>query len=143
MEFLVRFSDGDEKWLQYSTDISMTLAFAEFCKLPPLSQLLRTVKEVSSWERLEKRNFEPQLVHSAGVLLLRTWSAEWYESLPLEDLYTKKYVVRAYVQSGREKYKDYTVKVPFFNISQLVNHWFMVIHLHPLRSDEIVVDDLL
>ncbi len=49
LQFLVRYEDGDELFVKYSPDITMTKAFEEFCKVRRhLSILLFPLEEVRS-----------------------------------------------------------------------------------------------
>jgi hypothetical protein len=96
MEFLVRFKDNDEVWLPYTKDVSSTKPYEDYVRpRPPLCPLAFSSQEAAAWV-VQLNATAITEVNPGNIVFvdLRSYGADWYESLelPLSDL--KTYVVQ-------------------------------------------------
>lgn len=122
MQFLVQFIDGEEQWTPYSTDLSTTLAFEQFCsqsRYHALQMLLLPVKLLTNKLRLLNLSPVNMDLYKQGVYInLRSYGGDWYDSralLPHKD--TVNYYVKCRVLwDKRTKTKQaYTLRCPVFH----------------------------
>lgn len=95
MSFLVRFADGSEHWLDWSQDLFSTIQYEAFCSANrELWPLLHPSDEVK--KACNAVNATPIIEVAVGDLVyvdLRCYGAAWYDTLPLPDKYTTKFMV--------------------------------------------------
>jgi hypothetical protein len=146
MKFLVKFIDGDERWLPYGRDIISNEQWLAFCHSHgELRPLLHTVDEWKSNVRELKRvgicNVEPGMV---CFVLLRAWGAQFYEALGWPDLYQKRYVVKCeYLRWSYKSHAKIDVSCALFNsvfIWDAVDVLLYGLQLE-LKEDMILVDE--
>ena len=116
-EFLVRFADGDERWLPFGKDISSTVQFESFCNTrTQLIPLLTTEKE---WKvRMKRINNEGFDGVSPGVVFyleLRYFGDSYYQHIGLPYADAIVYVVECeYVEWLSKKETVIVVKCKLF-----------------------------
>jgi hypothetical protein len=103
MTFLVRFGDGDECWLDWSPDITLTVAFETFCmasRFKMLQLLVLSAEQVKAIQKALKKEIVPVTIYGSTVYInLRSYGADWYDSLtelPAKDMV--QYYVKCRVQ---------------------------------------------
>ena len=113
MQFLVRFADGDERWVPYSPDIALTEAYETYCSSEPmLAVLLLPSKEVAKWHtamgRLPITSIEPGVVFYADI---RIYGCEYYDQqlTDIPDRHTRRYFVPMTVTQHLPDYKGKSV----------------------------------
>ena len=75
-----------------------------------------------------------------GVISLRDWGYNWYSTLLLPDLLESHYVVAINIIKVRSRTKDYTISIPFFGITIVVNHLFIYLYFLELKDNYVVID---
>jgi hypothetical protein len=126
-EFLVQFEDEEKPiWVKYSQDLATNETFREYCKsLKCLEVLTMKANEVSRYVNNLKR-LKISLVKPGDRVYvdLRTYSLQdngrWYDSLNLEDAYTKQYVLKA--RYGRYNHKENKIQI-YFELYNQTMYW--------------------
>ncbi len=94
-EFLVKFKDGDQKWLPFNNDLSTTLQFEEYCR--NRTQLFPLLFSDKIWKkRMREVNMIGINMVSPGItfyLDLRYFGDAYYQSLQLPNSDLIIYVV--------------------------------------------------
>jgi hypothetical protein len=104
MQFLVRFSDGDEIWLYFSnkkSNISRTVVFEEYCRSKPeLYILILSDKDAKKHiQETNKRRINTLEPGDIFYLDIRTYGYQWYSNLQLPESDFRTYVVKCSVQT--------------------------------------------
>jgi hypothetical protein len=104
MQFLVRFSDGDEIWLYFSnkkSNISRTVVFEEYCRSKPeLYILILSDKDAKKHiQETNKRRINTLEPGDIFYLDIRTYGYQWYNNLQLPESDFRTYVVKCSVQT--------------------------------------------
>ena len=145
LDFLVKFTDGEEVWLPYSNDTNQTEAFQKFCKLhKELGIVLMSLEDVKILKReVMAKNVDMDMSGKFIYLNYRVWDCNWCDWLDcLKDRYKTNYVVLAKVVKVSMKSKDYKIYVPLFRKTFLVNNWFIYLHGSMLElGDAVLVDE--
>jgi hypothetical protein len=132
MEFYIRFSDGCSHWKTWSTDISTTVQYEDFCNtIPALFPLKFSAKIATQFIR--DINQKPILSVSPGTTVymdLRGIGCGWYESLNLPKSAFSVYVVPLnYGEYHNRDRTKITCFIPSLNIHwhgrAAVNHYFV------------------
>jgi hypothetical protein len=146
--FLVEFTDGDQRWLPFGSDLSKSRPFEEFCVgVSELRPLLMSLKE---W-KMEATSLNHVGITSVSpgdecFVDLRAWGAGYYDALPMEDKYSGvRYVVHCkYLQwsyKGRQDKID--VRCQVFKLTFIwsaVDVFLYGMHLE-LRPEFILVNE--
>ncbi len=121
VSFLVKFIDGDERWLPFGTDIATSGPFEDFClntsELRPLLVSLKEWKvEAASLNRIGITTVSPG---DKCFVDLRAWGHGYYDALPMEDKYAGvRYVVECrYTQwSYKGRHDRIDLHCPLFKL---------------------------
>ncbi len=144
LDFLVKFSDDEERWLPYSNDINQTIAFEKFCKSrKELSIVLMPLEEVKQLKReILAMDVDMGLLGKVMYINWRVCDPSWYDWLDLlKDRYKINYVLLAKVLKVSNKSKDYKLLVPLFKKAFLVNNWFIYLHGSMMELGDAVLFD--
>ena len=102
--FLVRFSDGDQRWLPFSPDLTQTRQFETFCSSQPLKLLLLSAQLAANLKRTVGRERVTTRVNIGDTVYvdLRAFGAAWYASKAdtLPHLFTHTNVVLGTYSTG-------------------------------------------
>lgn len=95
IEFLVRFSDGDEVWLPWSRDLFTTKQYEAFCRInTELRPLLVSEKQAQKDRQLLVNSDVTEVKEGDVVFVdLRTYGSDWYNTLLLPDKDRLKYML--------------------------------------------------
>lgn len=96
MEFLIRFADGDERWVTWSKDLFDTTHYEHFCKsVPALYPLIYNLAEAK--RRMAEINAQPitevEPQQRFFLDLRQRGGAAWYNSIGLPDSAMKTYML--------------------------------------------------
>jgi hypothetical protein len=88
MEFLVRYMDESEHWVNYSPDIYQTEAFEYFCNhRPELKILLQPSNMVRSYiSAISRQQIPTHQQNQHGFVNLRIYGSTWYDTQELKPL---------------------------------------------------------
>ena len=94
MEFNVLFKSGDAVWLTYTQDIFQMIQFENYCNdTPGLYFLQYSSKDADKRQRAVNKQPITTLQPGESIYVdIRTWGAQWYQSIGLPDMYTTRYV---------------------------------------------------
>lgn len=96
MSFRITFDDNETKWIPFSTDISSTEQFKEYCKLnKPLIPLLYSEKEwkllASKMDKIPITTVKPKQICYVN---LKCWGWNYYQNLNLPEFLEKSYFIK-------------------------------------------------
>jgi hypothetical protein len=139
MQFLVQFGDGDELWLNWSTDITNTEAFEKYCvghRFKMLRLLLLSVKQVTAVKTQVNRELIPVKCYNSEVFInLRSYGGDWYDSrtkLPNKD-YTEYYLRAQVSRTKTNNPKKCTLSTKVFKgVSE--HDWFYMEYFGNIRK---------
>jgi hypothetical protein len=147
--FKLLFSDGTIIDQYYSTNISTTVAFQEFCSYPMyLTNLLKTVAELKK-EQVGMNKETILLVKPGDIvyICLRALDYEKYVKSSLPDKFSTEYVTRGEYGSYRGKHqKEIAITFPDIKKSvMVVNNWFVhyIGSSSMIDNGQVVIDDRL
>eukprot|EP01039_Chlorochromonas_danica_P011569 gene11569-12955_t len=126
MEFLVLFADRSEVWLPWSTDLTTTVHFEDFCRARPcLSLLVYTQREAQRrLADLRRTPLAEDLVGQHVYVDLRSYGAAWYATLTLPALHRRDYLVRYVYGQKTSRFKIH-VSCPLWAETFCVDHAFV------------------
>jgi hypothetical protein len=131
MQFLVKFSDGEELWLPYSADLVNTEAYQLYItQHKPLRILQSSVAEFQNRiKQMNNSSIRDVKPGSEVFVDLRCYGWGWYDSLDLPDkhllTYVVKYIYRQYIGRKQNKIQVYC---PVFKETFTVNNQFVMMY---------------
>jgi len=133
MQFLVRFADAQELWLNWNIDLQDSSPYEDYVRsVPALAPLIVSAKEAASWSRLLRKS--PVIDVSPNSLTridLRSLGTEWYANLDIPDKHLLTFMVQAEFRSLKAAKKKIVLHCPLLEYSCVVDNVF--IHLYCLR----------
>ena len=129
-EFLVRFIDGDERWVPWSKDLFDTTQYEEYCmSIKCLRPLVSPVSQVKSWlKRLRSIPIEVIAPTTPIYLDIRAFGYDWYQALPLPDLHVHSYLVEAVYGAWVKTNRSIRLECPVLQRSMVVDHVFVYMY---------------
>jgi len=129
MEFFIRFTDGDQRWVTWNKDLFDSVPYEMFCRArSELFPLVYTLKEAE--RRIKEINQRPIAAvapgHTVYVDLRSRGSCTWYESIGLPRSEELKYVLRCTYMAwiGTQKRK-LSLRCDLLQITYTVDHYFV------------------
>lgn len=134
VDFEVEFADGSVLWLPFSTDISATQHFEEFCRSrSELQLLLLSSADALARERLWRKSEITLVTPNLQVYVdLRSYGPAWYLTLALPDHLHRIYLLPHTYGSLNRTRKKINLHCPLFNETYLVDNVF--VQLYGLRT---------
>jgi hypothetical protein len=127
MDFLIRFGDGSELWLPWSWDLYQTVQYEVFCSSnPELRPLLHSAQKVKADIARLKQSVISEVTPGDVVYVdLRSYGADWYDTLDLPDKYLIKYLVEYRYLDFLEAKTRIRCHCPVFNEYFIVDRDFV------------------
>jgi hypothetical protein len=147
MEYLVRFEDGDERFLVHSKDVTDTVAFADFCaERPECRALLKSAK--AAHEQVQK--LRASVLNSVGqhqtfLFNLRVLGQLWYDDLELPNWRKHTYVIELRVLDITNKQKRAVMGSELYKNEKWIfsNYEFLFYALAASPAHTIVTSELI
>ena len=139
MEFLVRYNDGDERWITWTNDLFNTVQYEEYCRsVPSLWQMIYQLKVAARMAAdLNKVPITEVAPNDTAYVDIRWFGAEWYRqaSLP-EDKYRRTFVVLFIYRELRARGRKITASCPVTgDVFPDLDHVFVKEYGHVLVFD--------
>ena len=129
MSFHIEFADGTQIWLPWSRDLFESIPYEEYCRRSPeLHVLVYTVNEARKMQTRIKRSPITEIQPGESVYVdLRSFGPIWYDTLPIPDKYTRKYVVLfTYTAWPSPNHLTISATCPIFNETfPRLDHFFV------------------